>query len=70
MSQWTHHFCDKCWRERYPNRSATRLRDYTGPCCGCGGAAHGIFIRADPSTLKCGGTGPEHEEEEHGREDK
>lgn len=66
MSRWTHAICDPCWDKHYSPRLPVRL-NVTGNadepaelCCFCGRVTlGGIFVRADPSAVKCKG---EHDE--------
>jgi hypothetical protein len=67
VSKWNHRCCAACWRKRNPDgREPHHLTtDAGGICCVCGILdASGIFIRADPESLKCQGLGPEHEDSE------
>lgn len=63
-SRWTHSVCEKCWKERSPDREPIRTMDETPEkCCWCGAVTGlGIFQRADPATVPCLG---EHEPDTH-----
>lgn len=68
MSRFTHAFCDACWIEENPDRGPVRMVGIQVPtvaCCRCG-IPHvpSIFVRADPSTLRCGGMGDYHDSDE------
>lgn len=56
-SRWTHTMCDPCWAAQ--RGEATPVRMLAAPperCCYCGALTiSGIFIREDPTTLRCGG---------------
>jgi hypothetical protein len=62
MSRWTHSICESCWTARNPDRQPVKLRaEQDETCCYCGQPhSSGIFVRDDPSTLKCNG---QHEED-------
>lgn len=67
MSGWTHRCCAACFELRHPGRQPVVMvepEDCDGVCCVCGGPAGGIFIRAEPKSLKCQNKGPEHEDSE------
>ena len=65
MRGWTHRICDQCWQQKHPDRGPIQVTGIDeGVCCFCGGQAGGIYVRADPRTLKCEGKGPEHEDSE------
>jgi len=57
MSTWTHNICDDCWAKREPGRLAHRLCEAgMTTCCFCGKPTKGgIYVREDPTKLKCGG---------------
>lgn len=54
---WTHAACLPCYQRLHPGRQIVRVVDAkTEPCCVCGQpAGDGIYVRADPSTLRCEG---------------
>lgn len=61
MSRWNHSICEKCWNTRNPEREPVKLREEfrdekAEPCCYCG-VMHcsGIYLRDDPSVLRCKG---------------
>lgn len=63
-SQWTHVLCQKCWYERNTT-SPVKVQGITEPerCCDCGAdTTAGIYVRHDPASMPCGGTGPAHED--------
>jgi len=53
-----HAICAPCWNALNPDRPA-RSTFILGPpevCCWCGrDTTHGIYLRADPEFLRCGG---------------
>lgn len=54
---WTHSICDECWITTNGQREAHRLREpeYVR-CCRCAAwSSSGIYVRADPATLRCAG---------------
>lgn len=65
QNPWTHRMCDRCWdaMRRAERGEPIRLwRDTLRPCCYCGEPTDsGIYVRAQPTTVKCQGLGPEHE---------
>jgi len=65
MSQWNHAMCDPCWEKKQGPRKPVRLTLEMKPllCCFCGEPTQsGIFVRANPKTVKCRGKGKYHEE--------
>ena len=67
MSGWTHRICAACFERIKRRPPVVCLEDEgldDGICCACGAPAGGIFMRADPKSLKCEGKGPEHEDSE------
>jgi len=66
MSGWTHRVCSACWAKANPDRMPVHVLDAPeSVCCGCGRIAPtglGIYIRAEPGSLKCENHGPEHED--------
>lgn len=57
MSKWNHSICDRCWEKKEPNREPVRVVDAERElCCYCGFShKSGIYVRADPNTLRCKG---------------
>lgn len=57
MSEFTHHFCDPCWRVTHGQRIPYRVIDAADDvCCYCGReSSSGIYVREDPSLLPCRG---------------
>lgn len=57
MSNWTHPICLRCWYALHPARKPVRISGLQlENCCRCGTlTAHGIYFRADPAELHCGG---------------
>jgi hypothetical protein len=64
MSQWRHAICDACAARLPDAASFIRLRDLTVMgCCYCGAsAAIAIWLRDDPRTVPCRGTGRAHDD--------
>jgi hypothetical protein len=61
MSVFNHLLCDRCWKEREPNREPGRLRADVGTCCVCKAlTTSGIYVRVDPAQMPCRGKGPQH----------
>jgi hypothetical protein len=60
MSRWTHPICPDCWAALEPGRTPHALIDRTvETCCRCGEpTGAGIYYRADPAALLCGGEHP------------
>jgi len=56
-SKWTHNICKTCWDVNFPERKAVTLTiKVTEICCYCGCFnTTGIFVREDPTKLKCKG---------------
>ena len=58
-SRWTHSVCETCYYGLEPDRNPVRTLAEdraAGPCCGCGKIqSDGIFYRADPRAMGCGG---------------
>lgn len=57
MSRWTHPICDRCWSLVSDGRPPHRLlKPEAETCCWCREATQsGIYRRADPVNLACGG---------------
>lgn len=57
MSRWTHAVCQHCWETRFggdPHRVVVDTARET--CCFCGiETRSGIYVREDPSNLRCRG---------------
>jgi hypothetical protein len=52
-----------CFYKLHPEREpVSLLGDDEGVCCVCGDKAYGIYIRAEPNSLKCQNKGPEHQD--------
>jgi hypothetical protein len=60
MSRWTHACCALCFVGLYPNRDPVRVVGIEPEtCCFCEAeAVDGIYVRADPATVRCGGHHP------------
>jgi len=56
-SSWTHAICELCWTVKHPGRLPHRVRGAVPEtCCYCGATTDmGIFLRADPETVRCHG---------------
>lgn len=65
VSRWTHVVCPKCYSDLEPGREPSWLVADAGRteiCCRCGQETYeGIYYRADPVKMQCGG---KHEDEE------
>lgn len=57
MSAWDHLLCEKCWRDRSPNRQPHRVSmAVERPCCVCElPTRSGIYFRAFPENMPCKG---------------
>jgi hypothetical protein len=66
MSRWTHEICDACWETQHGQREPMRIVDPREvECCFCGTKnKSGIFVRANPLDIHCGGNGGPHHEDE------
>lgn len=66
MSRWNHVICEDCWDDENPDRPASRVVSLKiNACCFCETETRaGIFFRADPAGVQCGGDGGTHDEEE------
>ncbi len=66
MSRWNHAVCDLCWSEREPDRTPVRFTVApTVDCCYCGTpTTSGIFVRQDPTEVRCKGEAGTHVEDE------
>lgn len=68
VSRWTHALCEGCWRvwAMATGRTGPPVRVVdVGPdvCCACDcSTSSGIYVRADPAVMGCGGRGGSHEE--------
>jgi hypothetical protein len=64
MSKWAHIICDDCWEARHKKVPFRAVDQKTWPCCFCGEPTQsGIFVREDPQTVKCKGSGDYHDED-------
>lgn len=56
---WTHALCDRCWAMRNGVQASAIMNEIeTEKCCQCGKVCRGIFIREDPSLMRCRGKHP------------
>lgn len=59
MGGWRHTICEACWRRLNPDRVSVKLRPEHRErerCCVCGEEHEsGIYFRADPVEMLCGG---------------
>lgn len=57
MTLWTHVICEVCWSKREPGRVPHQVMDDDPQrCCFCGASTSaGIYVRENPTNLKCGG---------------
>jgi hypothetical protein len=58
-NRWTHNICETCWHAISPDREPCALKsEYAKEetCCWCGKTTKsGIYVRADPQSVKCQG---------------
>ena len=54
-SRWTHAICIECFSAKFPDRRPIKVRgDDLVQCCYCDKRTGlGIYVRDDPSTMKC-----------------
>lgn len=57
MSRWTHSLCDECYAVLQPGREPSRIvqADMEACCRCCAMHQSGIYYRANPEHMACGG---------------